>query len=87
MEAGSKNRYLTVGTYEKKNAYAGVEAEAKLSGATSEKLAGGALVVQPAGSTTSAYFGFQGADLLMEVFDPTPGRALQLIRSGAIQPL
>ena len=87
VDAGSKDAYLTVGTYEKKNAYAGLEAAAKLSGAKSEKLAGGALVVQPAGKTTSAYFGFQGADLLMEVYDPTPGKALQLIQSGTIQPL
>ena len=87
VAAGSKDPYLTVGTYEKKGAYAGLEAAAKVSGAKSEKLAGGALVVQPAGKPTSAYFGFAGADLLMEVYDPTPGKALQLIQSGAVQPL
>jgi hypothetical protein len=87
VAAGSKDPYLTVGTYEKKGAYAGLEAAARVSGAKSEKLAGGALVVQPAGKPTSAYFGFAGADLLMEVYDPTPGKALQLIQSGAVQPV
>lgn len=84
---GSTAPYLTVGTYVKQGAYAGLEAAAKEQGATSEKLSGGALVVQPAGKPTSAYFAFQGADLLMEVFDTTPGKAYTLIGSGAIQPV
>jgi hypothetical protein len=84
---GSKNTYLTVGTYEKKGAYAGLVTAANAAGAKSEKLTGGALVVQPAGKPTSAYFAFAGADLLMEVFDPTPGKAYQLIGSGVVQPL
>jgi hypothetical protein len=84
---GSTNTYLTVGTYEKQDAYAGLVASAKAPGATSEKLTGGALVVQPAGKPTSAYFAFAGADLLMEVFDPTPGKAYELISSGVVQPL
>jgi hypothetical protein len=84
---GSKNTYLTVGTYEKKGAYASLVAAAKTAGAKSEKLSGGALVVQPSGKPTSAYFAFANADLLMEVFDPTPGKAYQMIGAGTIQPL
>ncbi len=84
---GSKKTYLTVGTYEKKGAYAGLVTAANAAGAKSEKLTGGALVVQPAGKPTSAYFAFAGADLLMEVFDPTPGKAYELIGSGVVQPL
>jgi len=86
-KAGSSTPYLTVGTYEKKGAYAGLEAAAKVAGAKSERLAGGALVVQPAGKATSAYFGFSGAELLMEVYDPTPGKAYELIGSGIVQPV
>jgi len=62
-------------------------AAAKTAGAKSEKLSGGALVVQPSGKPTSAYFAFANADLLMEVFDPTPGKAYQMIGAGTIQPL
>jgi hypothetical protein len=87
VPVGSKNTYLTVGTYEKKNAYAGLVSAAATPGSKSEKLSGGAFVVQPAGKPTSAYFAFSGADLLMEVFDPTPGKAYQMIGSGVIQPL
>jgi hypothetical protein len=87
VAAGSSTPYLTVGTYEKADAYAGLVSAAAISGAKSERLAGGALVVVPAGKPTSAYFAFQGANLLMEVFDPVPGAALKLVTSGAVQPI
>ena len=87
VAAGSTTPFLTVGTYEKADAYAGLVQAAAVKGATSKKLAGGSLVVQPAGKDTSAYFAFPGKDLLMEVYDPTPGAALQLVTSGAVQPI
>ena len=87
VAAGSSTPYLTVGTYEKTDAYAGLVSAASVSGAKSEKLSGGALVVVPAGKPTSAYFAFQGANLLMEVYDPVPGAALKLVTSGAVQPI
>jgi hypothetical protein len=85
--AGSTNAYTTVGTYEKAKAYEGLVASSKVPGAQSRKLKGGALVVQPAGKPTSAYFAFQGHNLLMEVYDPTPGEAFRLVTSGTIQPI
>ena len=87
VAAGSQTLYLTVGTYEKADTYAGLVQAAAVKGATSKKLAGGSLVVQPAGKDTSAYFAFPGKDLLMEVFDPTPGKAMQLVMSGVVQPI
>ena len=85
--AGSKNAYLTVGTYEKSDAYAGLVKAAALAGAKSGKLTGGALVVVPADKPTSAYFAFEGHNLLMEVYDPTPGEALKLVTSGVVEPI
>jgi hypothetical protein len=85
--AGSKNAYLTVGTYEKSDAYAGLVKAAALPGAKSGKLTGGALVVVPADKPTSAYFAFEGHNLLMEVYDPTPGEALKLVTSGVVEPI
>ncbi len=87
VPAGSNSAFLTVGTYEKADAYAGLVKSAGVSGAKSQKLAGGALLVQPSGNQKSAYFAFQGANLLMEVFDPTPGAAYALVMSGAVQPI
>ena len=85
-EVGSAQRRLTVGTYERTDAYQAVADLAAVPGATTRALRGGALVVAPAGST-SAYFAFRGTDLLMEVYDPTPGRAFTLVTSGAVQPI
>ena len=79
--------YLTVGTYEKTDAYAGLQKAATQAGAKSGKLSGGALVVVPADKPTSAYFAFEGHNLLMEVYDPTPGVALTLVTSGAVNPI
>ena len=85
--AGSKNPFLTVGTYEKADAYAGLQKAATQAGAKSGKLTGGAFVVVPADKPTSAYFAFEGHNLLMEVYDPTPGEALKLVTSGAVNPI
>jgi len=87
VAAGSTDQYLTVATYEQQNAYQGLESAAKVQGAKSAKLTGGSLVVQPGDKPKSAYFAFPQANLLMEVFDPKPGHAYELINSGAIQPV
>ena len=84
---GSKTPYLTVGTYEKAGAYAGLQKAATQADAKSGKLTGGAFVLVPADKPTSAYFAFEGHDLLMEVYDPTPGEALKLVTSGAVNPI
>jgi hypothetical protein len=85
-EVGTSAPRLTVGTYERSDAYDAVGRLAAAPGATVRRLRAGALVVVPQGST-SAYFAFRGSDLLMEVYDPTPGRALTLVTSGAVQPI
>jgi hypothetical protein len=85
--AGTKTPYLTVGTYEKAGAYAGPQSAATKPGAKSGRLTGGAFVLLAADKPTSAYFAFAGHDLLMEVYDPTPGEALKLVTSGAVNPI
>jgi hypothetical protein len=87
LPVGTKEPHVTVGTYEKAGAHDTLVSWAAVPGATSKQLAGGALLVQPAGNATSAYFAFTGHDLLIEVYDPTPGRAFSLVESGAIQPI
>ena len=84
---GATTPYLTVGTYEKADAYTGLVTASNVSGARSEKLKGGAFLVQPAGKATSAYFAFPGTALLVEVYDPAPGAAYRLVESGAVQPV
>lgn len=39
------------------------------------------------GSPTSVYFARPDQDFQVEVYDPHPGEALRLIKSGAIEPV
>lgn len=83
--AGDKRpRFLTIGTYPLRNAYAATENAAKRPGNTSRKLPRDGLVVSGA-NATNAYFAYPGSQVQVEVFSPQPRRALQLVTSGRIR--
>jgi hypothetical protein len=82
-----KPKYLTIGTYPLKNALASVRAIAKRLRVRPMKLTRGGIAVQDTKHPTSVYFAFPGSDYELEVYDPSPARALQLVRSGKIRPL
>ncbi len=79
--------FLTVGTYPQADAFAAVERGAKRAGATVVNLAGGGLMVSQKSRPTSAFFSSPGLGVLVEVYDPAPGRAARLIATGAVRPL
>jgi hypothetical protein len=78
--------YLTVGTYPQRDALDTLTRTARAQGVTTVQLGSGARAFQDAGRPTSAYLAAPGADVQVEVFDPEPGRALELIRNGTIAP-
>jgi hypothetical protein len=80
-------RYLTIGTYPLKNAGASVRAIAKRLRVTPIKLHDGAVAVLDTKHPTSVYLAFPRSDYEIEVYDPSPPHALQLVRSGAIMPV
>jgi hypothetical protein len=80
-------KYLTVGTYPLMNALAAVRGIAKRLHVTPMKLSGGGAAVQDTKHPTSVYFAYPGSDYQIEVFDPSPARALQLVVSGKIIPI
>lgn len=84
VEVGAEAPYLTVATYPDANAYANLAEAAKQPGAVSVKYAGGALAVAASKTATNVNFGFEGANIQIEVFSPVPGEAWDLIESGAI---
>jgi hypothetical protein len=87
-EAGDPNQqYLTVGTYPVANAVGALRRAATQSGVALQHLADGRVVLRNSASEGSVYLAYPGSDLQIEVYDPTPGRSLRLIRSGAIQPV
>jgi hypothetical protein len=79
--------YLTVGTYPQRDAFATLRATAKKQGVRTIALAGGGLAFQYKGRPTSVYLAYPGSDYQIEVFDPSPARALQLVSSGEVSPV
>jgi hypothetical protein len=87
-ELGDKRSlYLTVATYELPRAFAIAREAAKRRGAVDRALPGGAIAVWQAATPTSIYFARAGSDRLVEVFDPDPRRARDLILSGRVRPV
>ncbi len=79
--------FLTVATYEVENAEAALEEVAGREGREAFTVPGGGLAVADAAQPQRVYFTPAGSDLQVEVFDPEPGRARELVASGQVQPL
>jgi hypothetical protein len=85
---GSKDvSALTVGTYPVQNATAALRGQADKPGATTESAPGGGFVLTSADAPQSAYIAYPNSDYQIEVYDPVPGRALNLATSGGIVPI
>jgi hypothetical protein len=79
--------YLTVATYPAVGALDNIRSYARNEDASTRRLPGGGLAVPVPGSPTSVYFALPEDDVQVEVYEPQPGQAFELIRSGAIQPV
>ena len=79
--------YLIVATYPVQNAYKAVRTAAKESGAVTFRTKRGGLAVYNRSAATNVYYAFPGSKYQVEVFDPKPSRARQLLRSGTIRPI
>jgi hypothetical protein len=88
VEAGDpRTQFLTVGTYPVADAQAALRRIATKTGSVLKHVAGGGLVLVDPSSRGSVYLAYAGSNLQIEVYDPAPGMALRLIRSGAIRPV
>jgi hypothetical protein len=79
--------YLTVGTYPVKNALSTVRAIGSKSGGSLIKLSAGGLAAVDPDHPLSTYIAYPGAGYEVEVYDPSPGAARQLVTSGAVGPV
>ena len=84
VAAGSSTAYLTVATYSFEGAFAALEQVAKASGSHSLKLAHGGLAVVSSGHADSVHVAFPGLDYQVEVYAPTPSRALSFVAGGKL---
>jgi hypothetical protein len=76
--------YLTIATYPIAGAFAAVKRLARGKDAETIKLAGGGLAVVGQQYPKSIYLAYPASNYEIEVFDPSPARARQLVASGKI---
>jgi hypothetical protein len=87
VAVGDPGQYLSVATYPLDNAFAVTEALGKKAGNTTVQLAGGGIAVFSKTAGADAYVAFPGSDFQIEVFDPKPGAARDLVSANKIAPL
>jgi hypothetical protein len=85
-EPGTKHPYLTIGSYARPNAVSSVKALGN-DGGLALRLPGGGVGFAEGVKATSVYLAFPGVGTQIEVYDPQPGQALQLVRSSVISPV
>lgn len=79
--------FLTIGTYPVAHAYAETERVALERGAWTHRLPGGGIAVSRASRPTSVYLSYPRSPVQVEVYDPDPARARQLVLSGRVRPV
>jgi hypothetical protein len=83
-----KPSYLTIGTYPFQNAVHALDVISKQPGAKTFSVPNDGTAVQNSNSPTSVYVVYpdeKGFEI--EVYDPDPAKALELVQSGDIQPV
>jgi hypothetical protein len=63
-----------------------LEAPEKVAGDRGIQLEGGGLALVAAGHPTSVHLTYPGIDYQVEVYDPSPAKALRVARSGHVRP-
>ena len=74
-----------MGTYPSRTAYANLAKGTHRKDATAYRFKSGALAVTYSKTPSSVFFAFPKSPYIVEVFDPSPARARELVRSGQIK--
>lgn len=82
-----RGRFLTIGTYPRRSAFAELQRAARAQGAVSLKLADDGLAVFSEARPTSVYFGYPGKRYQVEVFHPSADEARRLALAGQVVPV
>ena len=87
-EAGDPNaEFLTIGTYEFKDAAKALKDQAKKPDGVLASAPGGGVVYFNTTHPQSVYLAYPGEETQIEVYDPNPKRSLGLVSSGLIVPV
>jgi hypothetical protein len=84
VAVGAAKPYLTVATYPFPGAYAAISKQAAARGAVTARLARGGIAVLDTGYPESVHIAYPGLDYQVEVYDPTPARAMRLVSAGEV---
>ena len=84
---GVQQPFPTVGTYPVADAFSAVKVIAQRPGASQINLSNGGIAVTDPAHPTSVYIAYPNGKVEVEVFDPSPDRARQLVRTGVIVPV
>jgi hypothetical protein len=87
VKVGAQEPFPTVGTYPVQDAFSAVKVIAQRPGAAEIKLSNGGIAVTDPAHPTSVYIAYPHGKVEVEVFDPSPARARQLVRTGVIVPV
>jgi hypothetical protein len=79
--------FLTVATYPLDNGYARVVAAGRREGAETTELQNGGIALVNEDRPSSVYLAYPRGKYQVEVYDPSPEEALDLVVSGAVQPV
>ena len=80
--------YLIVATYRVNAAYDAIKTAGNEQDGIALMTSDGAAVYYNKNASTNVYIAYPGQDLQIEVFDPTPGKALQLVNTtGLVKPI
>jgi hypothetical protein len=85
--ANTKPSFLTIGTYPFPDAYHALKVIGDRPGGEVQRIEDDGLVVTNSNSPTSVYLAYPGKDIQVEVYDPNPSKALDLVTSGAVAPV
>jgi hypothetical protein len=83
----ARPNFLTVGTYPRPHAYATVKKVSKNPGSETHQLGGGGIAVRSNVKPNSVFVAYPGKSFEIEIYDPSPSRALRLAVSGKVKPL
>jgi hypothetical protein len=87
-EAGDPSaEFLTIGTYEFKDAAKALREQAKQPNGVLASAPGGGVVFFDTTHPQSVYLAYPGEEAQIEVYDPNPKRSLGLVSSGRIVPV
>jgi hypothetical protein len=81
-------RHLIIATYPMKNAFKITQSSAaKGRGTVRISVPGGGIAAYAKQHATNVYLAYPGQNVQIEVYDPSPNAALQLVKSGRISPV